>query len=131
MRDNDQREFLASLRRPQINQLCLEMQAIISNLKLFLAETYGFSEDETSKIMLGRKFEDIESLGAKPPARRKGETDPRAQSEHTPKCTTDTAPISTPADLAQLKKEDEMIRRSLMFELEWCMAQIEQGNYPS
>lgn len=122
MGDKEQRQFLASLRRPQINQLCLEMQSIITNLKLFLAETHGYSEQEISRIMRGVKYDDLNTdVKAAPPSGR----EPEAQIEQ------HTKPQPASSDnLEQLKREDEMIRRSMTFELEWCVAQIEHGNKP-
>jgi len=129
MGNSEQHEFLASLRRAQINQLCLEMQSIISNLKLFLTETHGYTDAELSKIMMGRTSEDlgIEDTSARPT----GTEGSKAKSKPAP---TSEAKLTftepTTADLDQLKKEDEMIRRSMAFELEWCLAQIQRGNYP-
>lgn len=121
MGNKEQREFLASLRRPQINQLCLEMQSIISNIKLFLADTHGYSDEEISKIIRGIKYEDLETTVEA--ARPTGKQEPKAQSEK------DTPP-ATSDDLEREKLEDEMIRRSMAFELEWCLSQIQHGNKP-
>ena len=130
MRNSEQREFLQNLRRPQINQLCLEMQTIISNLKLFLAETYGITEQETSKIMQGKKVEEIESLRNNPSAGVPNLDEPESFIG-TEESTHEDQKSEEPIDLSKLKNEDEAIRRSLMFELEWCVAQVQQGNYPA
>jgi hypothetical protein len=127
MDNNEQRQFVASLRRPQLNHLCLEMQAIILNLKLFLAETHGYSDNEISQIMRGMRHEDLgTTVEAGSPT---SNVDPGAQEKpHTKKAKSFTQPSLY--DLAKLKQNDEMVRRSMAFELEWCVTQIEHGNYP-
>jgi hypothetical protein len=100
------------------------MQSIISSLKLFLAETHGYTDHEISRIMRGVKYEDLGSdVEAGPPSGK----EPDARPEPTQVAKTQEP---SPADLAKLKQEDEMIRRSMMFELEWCVAQVEHGNKP-
>lgn len=122
MDNKQQKEFISNLRRPQVNQLALELQLMVTNFKLFLQETHGYTEDEVNKIMFGTKYEDLETTveAARPSAE---DSTPTEQPS-------DRFTFADPQDLAKLKREDEMHRRSLTFELEWCIAQIEQGNFP-
>jgi len=122
MDNSQQKQFIASLRRPQLNQLCLEMQAMLSNFQMFLAETHGYTEEEIHRIQRGTKFEDLETTvdPSTQPTRTAAEPTTKAKSFVQP----------NPQDLAAAKKEDEMIRRSLAFELQWCVANIEKGLRP-
>jgi hypothetical protein len=130
MGNSEQREFLASLRRAQINQLCLEMQSIISNFKLFLSEAHGYTDADLSKIMVGRTYDELETAVENTSARPTGTEGSKAESKPAPSSKAKSLTQPKPADLDRLKKEDEMIRRSMTFELEWCIAQIQRGNYP-
>lgn len=122
MNDRQQREFIASLKRSQINNLCLELQSIISKLKSFLREAHGYDAEDLGKIMLGNF-----SVRQQPPVRNDN-TPINHKSEDTGRKPEQTPTRST--DLDQLKRDDENIRRSLTFELEWCIGQVEKGNYP-
>lgn len=113
------RKYVSQLTRAQINQLCSELQAIVRNFQTFLAETHGYSEPEIAKIMAGTKFEDLETI-----ADSVGD-EPSEESTVSQKFTQ-----PNPADLHRLKQEDEYLRRSMMFELEWCLTQVERNQYP-
>lgn len=125
MSNRSQREFIEKLSRPQLNQLCLELQAMVTNFKLFLAETHGYTNDEVTQIMFGKKFEDISTASPKS-SRHSANKDTNRGQQPTPPASDE----SINHELAGIKQEDELHRRALMFELEWCVAQIERGNFP-
>lgn len=127
MDHKQQKTFIANLRRPQLNQLCLELQAMVTNFKTYLAETHGYTTEEVEKIMFGTKYEDLDTTIGKSPA-SSAEKNTKPNQGDTRMANSFVQP--NPADLARLKREDEIERRALMFELEWCVAQIEQGNFP-
>lgn len=129
MDNSEQKQFLSSLSRAHINQLCLEMQQIITNLKVFLAESHGYTDAELTKIMTGKKYEELGiSVDRHPPTHNGNQAFASERIENSKIRDHFTQP--NPQDLAKLKKEDENVRRSLMFELEWCVNQVEQGNFP-
>lgn len=125
MDNNAQKQFLASLSRPDITKLCLEMQTIITNLKIFLSDVHGYSESDLNKIMLGKDYTDIIQDSDK---HRK--SDNKSVEDFNTSKIREKFTQPNPQDFARLKKEDEEIRRSLTFELEWCINQVEQGHFP-
>lgn len=118
MSDKRQRKYVTQLTRAQINQLAVELQTIVRNFQTYLAETHGYSEAEITKIMAGTKFEDLETVA------QAGE-EPSEGSSVSERFTQ-----PNPADLHRLKQEDEYLRRSMQFELEWCLTQVERNQYP-
>lgn len=123
MHDKQQREFIANLNRSQINQLCLELQSMVTNFKLFLVETHGYTDDEVTKIMFGKKYDELDTVAPRPLVDNNTKsnldepsTNPKAEQPN--------------IDFAKLKRDDIAHRRAMLFELEWCLAQIEQGKYP-
>ena len=120
--DANTQQKIASLTRPQINQLCLGMQTMITNLKTFLSQTHGYSDQAIVQIANGVQFENISN------SKHSALDKPDPNVGTTRMAESFTHP--NPQDILRLKREDESIRRSMMFELEWCQQQIESGNFP-